>query len=105
MGRPSSVSWLLQPRIYKKYISVHLLLPVGGENYSSSLFGDAQDAVPQKPFGFWVHASGGLILTRIKEASRKQRCTSEYTLLNKLYARIKTDITEVAPKIVTNHII
>lgn len=37
-------------------------LPVWGENYSSPLFGDAEDAVPQKPFGFWVHSSGGLIL-------------------------------------------
>lgn len=37
-------------------------LPVGGQNYSSALFGDTEDAVPQKPFGFRVHTSGWLIL-------------------------------------------
>lgn len=37
-------------------------LPVGGQNYSSSLFGDTEDAVPQEPFGFRVHTSSWLIL-------------------------------------------
>lgn len=37
-------------------------LPVGGQNYSSSLFGNTEDAVPQKPFGFGIHTSGWLIL-------------------------------------------
>lgn len=56
------VSWLLQPNTVQEHYGEQLLLPVRGENYSSSLFGDTEDAVPQKPFGFWVHASGGLIL-------------------------------------------
>lgn len=37
-------------------------LPVGGQNYSSPLLGDTEDAVPQKPFSFRVHTSGRLIL-------------------------------------------
>lgn len=61
---------------------VHRPLPVWGKNYSSSLFGDTEDAVPQKPFGFWVHSSRGLILkTRAGNGSVvKQLNTKHYSV-------------------------
>lgn len=90
---------------------------MGGENYSSSLFGDAEDAVPQKPFSFRVHAGGGLVLRRVKEIkelrkrlSVKESSQNTHALqqpYNTLEARTETDIAIVSPKnkILTNHII
>lgn len=77
LGHPAHVFWFLS-HVYLRKCSIYCLLPVGGENYSSSLFGDTEDAVPKKPLGFWVHTSGGLILKAMKEIKAKVRNTNTF---------------------------
>lgn len=43
-------------------VNVEWILPVWGKHDGAALFDDAMDAVPQRPPGFGVHASGGFIL-------------------------------------------
>lgn len=71
--------------VLNNLVAVLLLLPVGGENYSSSFFSDTEDAVPQKSFGLWVHTCGGLILTKTLHEYKSREVTTKTDVKARVY--------------------